>query len=116
MKNADVRLRIAVTDTNNEAAARKTGSMLSMILDGTTDEVMARRMRDAIQTNPRLTTRVACTITPSAFRKLTFTAFEIPFRRAKKMPQASDARIMKHSCSHSIDCFPSTCKAKVSRT
>lgn len=90
VRDADVRLRFTITDTNNENAARRTASALAMIVEGTPNTQMARRMREAIAENSAIETKITCSIAPSAFRKLTFTAFESA-GRAKRLPHANDA-------------------------
>jgi hypothetical protein len=90
VQQADLRLRFTITDSNNENAAWRTGSALAMILSGHTDDPMAERMRDAIEANPAITTRLTCTIAPSALENLTFTAFESN-GRPRKLPHANDA-------------------------
>lgn len=89
IKDADVRLKFTLTNIKKLDESRRTASALQLII-GNSDMDLARRMRDAIEQNHSITTRLTCSFAPSAFRRLVFTALETP-RKAKTLPHASDA-------------------------
>ncbi|MBI3207380.1 MAG: hypothetical protein HYZ37_00585 [Candidatus Solibacter usitatus] len=70
----DVHLRIATSERNNVEAARRTASMLHLILSGSAGEGVDAGLRAAIEANAQLSVHVVVALAPDAYRRLPFSA------------------------------------------
>jgi hypothetical protein len=71
----DIHLRINLSEKNAEEAARRSTSMLHLILQGSPHEGIEDALRRALAQNPKLAVRVGLDLASSAYGRLRFSPF-----------------------------------------